>query len=113
MGIHKDDAGRQEKHQLNQGVVYHMEQRPVYCQGIFLSQKSLHPHAHQDKPDLGHGGAGQRPFQIHGKNSQQRAAEHGQHAHAQNQRAPRSVVKKQLARHHQDAEDSCFRQDTG
>ena len=76
MKVHEHYAGRHKQNQLNQRVVYHMEQAAPDRQASFFPQQSLHADANQDKTDLGYGGAGQRPFQVHGKQSQQRPCKH-------------------------------------
>ena len=73
-------AGGHKQHQLDEGVVHHMEHRAPGGQGILLPQQALHGHTHQDKADLGHGGAGQGPLEVDGKYRQNGAAQHGHHA---------------------------------
>lgn len=69
------------------------------------SQQSLHADANQDKTDLGYGGAGQRPFQVHRKQSQQRPCKHGQDAQEQNERTPSHIKLQKAAADHQDTEN--------
>ena len=67
MKIHKYYAGCHEKHQLNQGMVYHMKQASPYSQAALFPDKPLHTYADKYKPDLGDRGTGKRPFQVYGK----------------------------------------------
>jgi hypothetical protein len=113
MGIHEDHTGRHKEHQLDQRMIHHMEQGSMYRKSILFSKKSLHTHAHQDKSNLRHGGAGQSPLKINGKDRQQGTAEHGQHADPKDQFTPGGIVKKQIGRNHKDSKHTGFCQDTG
>ena len=43
---------RQKEHQLNQGMIDHMQQCPSDCYRIFVSQQPAHADAYQNKSDL-------------------------------------------------------------
>lgn len=92
MCIEENHTCRHKQHQLDQGMIYHMQQRTMDRQNIFLSKQSLHSDTHQDKTDLGHGGAGQRPFQIQREHGQHRPQRHGDDTQRQHQHSPVSVM---------------------
>ena len=52
MDIHKHNARRHEKHQLDQGMIYHVEQRSSCCKQVLTSKQPRHANAHQDQTNL-------------------------------------------------------------
>ena len=76
VGLHIDCAGTQEQAQLEQRMVHHVPHRARRGQRPVVAQQHGAGEAHGDVADLGHGGAGQRAFQIHGEHAQHRAQGH-------------------------------------
>ena len=62
MQIHIDTSSRHEQHQLNHGVVHHMQHGSAHSQPVFLSQQTLHGASRKDEANLGHGGTRQGTF---------------------------------------------------
>ena len=106
MEIPVDGPGAEEEHQLEDGVVHHMEQGAPGGQGVLLPQQAEHPHAGEDEADLGHGGAGQGPLQVHGKQGQHRAQQHGHGPQGQDHGPPGGVRPEEIAGDGQDAPDA-------
>ena len=69
---------------------------------VCLGQENRHGDPRQDKANLGHGGAGQRPLEIDGEQGQHRAQHHGDKPQHQNQQAEGAVSGKHLQGSHQD-----------
>ena len=80
MHIHKDHTCRHKQHQLDQRVVYHVQEAAAQGDRVFPAKQTGHTHAHQNKADLGDGGAGQCPFQVNGEQGEHRADHHGKNA---------------------------------
>ena len=113
MEVSEYRAGAEEKHQLEYGVVHHMQQRAPGSQRVLLAQKAEHADARENKPDLGHGGAGQRTLEVNAEQGQHRTEEHGDAAQQENYRAPGRIVPEEIAGNRQDAPDAGFGQGAG
>ena len=116
MQLHDDHAGRHEERQLDHRMVDHVQHEPGERRDRrFLtpigSQDQVHRDARQDKTDLGHGGAGQRPLQIDRKKRQDCAKGHRDDAGRKNHQSEGTAARKGCQRSHQDAVDADFGQD--
>ena len=111
--VPEHSAGAEEEHQLEAGVVHHVQHGAPGRQGVFLPQQAHHAHAHQNKADLGHGGAGQGPLQVNGKQGQHRPQQHGDCAQRQDHSAPGRVPPEEVAGDHQDAPNAGLGQRAG
>ena len=65
MKVHIHSARTQKQNQLDQGVIDHVQERSPDSQQVSLTrpgEDTGHADACQNKTDLGHRGAGQRPL---------------------------------------------------
>ena len=113
VGIAVHHTGQQEQGQLHQGVVHHIQHRAVGGQGVVLPQQGQRRRAHQDKADLGQGGAGQNILEVVGEHGDGRAQHHGHRAQRQQQDAPPVLAGEKVRRDDQGAEDACLGEDAG
>ena len=60
--VHINTSRRHEQHQLNHGMIHHMQHRSAHSQSVFLTQQTLHGTPRKNKANLGHGGACQGTF---------------------------------------------------
>ena len=68
VGVLVDNSRHQEQDQFKQGMVHHVQEGTPDSQGIILlGQQHQHTHAHQNETDLGNGGTGQSPLEVHGE----------------------------------------------
>ena len=87
------------------------ERRNCRLLTLISSQDQVHRDTRQDKADLGHGGAGQRPLQIDREKSQHGAKDHRNDAGRKNHQAEGTAARKGCQRSHQDAVNADFGQD--
>ena len=113
MEIEVHHTGAFKQHQLEQGMVYHVQQGAPGSQGVFLSQQAHHADAYQDEADLAHGGAGQGALEIDAEQRQHRTQHHGDGAQGEDQGAPGGVVPENVAGNGQNAPDAGLGQHTG
>ena len=104
---------RHKQHQLDEGVVQHVQHRAPGRQGVLAVQEALHGCAHQNKADLGHGGAGQRPLQIDGEQRQHSSQHHGHHAQGQYHCIPGKLCPEQIPAENEHTENTALGQDAG
>ena len=113
VGIAVHHTGQQEQGQLYQGVVHHVQHRTVGSQGIVLPQQGQGRRSHQDKADLGQGGAGQNILEVVGKHGDSRAQHHGHRPQHQQQNTPPVLTGEDVRRDDQGAEDARLGEDAG
>ena len=115
MQVHKHRAGAQKQHQLDEGMVYHVQKRPPHRKKVLLpcpGKETGHSDASHDKPDLGHGRTGQGPLKIDGKHRKERPQKHGHKAKPRNKEPPAAVAAKHDAGHQDHAEHTGLGQDS-
>ena len=90
-----------------------LQRSPIFRRSFRIpctGQKHCHPDSYQDKSDLRHGRTGERPFQVHREQRQDRSKEHGDRSKDQDDPPVSQVPDKDLKRCHQDPVDADLRQ---